>query len=195
VADRVAGTADVPALAETLAGAFFADPVWGWAFADADRRHEQQVAFWSLFLEGSVEFGWVRVTEAFEAVALWIPPGRPDLTEPHAARLSSLVRELVGERAELFFEVLECFDRARPSEAHYYLSLLGTHPEHRGHGFGMRLLAENLAEIDRAGLPAYLESTNPVNVARYEAVGFAVSGGFELPADGPNVTTMRRAGR
>ena len=56
-------------------------------------------------------------------------------------------------------------------------------------------LAENLAEIDRARLPAYVESTNPVNVARYEAVGFAVSGGFALPDDGPDVTTMWRAGR
>ena len=54
--------------------------------------------------------------------------------------------------------------RPGPSLANsWYLSLLGTHPDHRGHGFGMRLLAENLKVVDTERTPAFLESTNPIN--------------------------------
>jgi GNAT superfamily N-acetyltransferase len=79
-------------------------------------------------------------------------------------------------------------------EPHYYLSLLAADPRHRGHGFGMALLAENLAEVDRDGKPAYLESTNPENDHRYERQGFVRCGDFTVPS-GPRVGTMWREAR
>ena len=56
----------------------------------------------------------------------------------------------------------------------------------------MGLLAANLARVDAAHMPAYLESTNPGNLRRYESVGFEVNGEFALPDGGPTVTTMWR---
>ena len=44
VTARVADASEIGAVAETLAGAFFNDPVWGWAFDDPARRHDQHVA-------------------------------------------------------------------------------------------------------------------------------------------------------
>jgi GNAT superfamily N-acetyltransferase len=73
-----------------------------------------------------------------------------------------------------------------------YLSLLATHPDHRGQGIGQRLLAENLAEFDAVGLPAYLESTNPANDHRYERAGFRTLGGFRAVIDDAAVSTMWR---
>ena len=78
---------------------------------------------------------------------------------------------------------------------HYYLSLLGTHPDHRGQGIGMALLAQNLAVIDAEHAAAYLESSNPVNNERYASVGFEPIGQFAHPGDGPAVTTMWRPAR
>ena len=50
--------------------------------------------------------------------------------------------------------LLERFEANHPSDPrHYYLSLLGTHPDHRGRGKGMSLLAANLAWIDGQGFP------------------------------------------
>jgi len=90
--------------------------------------------------------------------------------------------------------LFERFDAAHPhAEPHYYLSLLATHPDHRGAGHGMRLLAENLERIDQEGLPAYLESTNPANNDRYGRVGFEVVGSFEGFVPGSVITTMWRA--
>ena len=85
------------------------------------------------------------------------------------------------------------FEAAHPSEQpHYYLSLLGTHPEQRGHGLGMALLAENLERTDAEGLPAYLESSNLANNARYERLGFRQVGEFTTPGGERTVTTMWR---
>ena len=83
----------------------------------------------------------------------------------------------------------------RPTEPpHFYLSLLGTHDDSRGRGIGMGLLAENLRRIDSLGMPAYLESTNPVNDARYEKQGFERTGSFTVPT-GVVVATMWREPR
>jgi ribosomal protein S18 acetylase RimI-like enzyme len=95
-------------------------------------------------------------------------------------------------------ELFARFDAAHPdAPPHYYLSLLGTHPEHRGHGVGMSLLSESLDRIDAEHAPAYLESSNPANNHRYERCGFGAVGEFFPPGreSGPPVTTMWRDAR
>jgi GNAT superfamily N-acetyltransferase len=136
---------------------------------------------------------WVWTTPGYEAATVWVPPGRPELNETDEALLKPMLEESLGARAGLVFDVFDRFEAAHPhAPDHYYLSLLGTHTAHRGAGIGMRLLADNLARLDAIGMPAYLESTNPANLRRYEGVGFAVCGAFDLPHGGPTVTTMWR---
>jgi GNAT superfamily N-acetyltransferase len=90
-------------------------------------------------------------------------------------------------------ELYERFEANHPtSPEHAYLSLLATHPDHRGHGFGQQLLAANLAAWDRLAVPAYLESTNPANDHRYERAGFRRAGGFRAVRDDAPITTMWR---
>ena len=70
--------------------------------------------------------------------------------------------------------------------------LLGTHPDRRGRGKGMGLLAANLAQIDEQGSAAYLESSNRANDHRYERLGFVQVGEFAAPSGGPTVACMWR---
>jgi GNAT superfamily N-acetyltransferase len=190
---RVARAADLPAMVEALALAFYADPVWGWAFPDPEQRQAQHSAVWRVVAESALDYESAWVVDDGAAVALWIPPGQPELRPAEGERLESLVREMLGGGAARVLETFERFDAAHPDkEPHYYLSLLATHPEHSGRGLGMGLLADSLARIDAEGAPAFLESSNPVNTPRYERLGFAVCGEFELPEDGPNVTQMWR---
>jgi ribosomal protein S18 acetylase RimI-like enzyme len=192
VESRVAIKADLPALAETMALAFYADPVWGWAFPDPDRRLAQHRAVWGFLLESALDYGWVRVADA-GAAALWIPPGKPELRPEDASHFEPMLAALLGDEAPRVLDAFDRFDRAHPAgRPHYYLSLLATHPDHRGRGLGMGLLAESLARIDAEEAAAYLESTNPANHRRYEGVGFAKCGQFELGEDGPTVTQMWR---
>ena len=122
-----------------------------------------------------------------------IPPGGNDMSSEQEEAFDGLASEHLGERAGLLSGLLHRFAAARPTkEPYYYLSLLGTHPAHRGQGIGMALLADNLARIDPEEMPAYLESTNPLNDRRYERVGFRRLGEFRSPFDDHVITTMWR---
>jgi GNAT superfamily N-acetyltransferase len=178
---------------ELFALAFRDDPVWGWAFPDLERRLHQQRLWWGLAMHTAVPYGSVWMTEDGGAAALWLPPGKPELNEEDEARMEPLLRQLVGSRADDVLVLLERFEANHPSDPpHYYLSLLGTHPDHRGRGKGMSLLAANLAWIDGQGFPTYLESSNPANDHRYERLGFVKRGEFAAPGGGPTVAGMWR---
>ena len=186
---RTATTHDVQAAAVTLTGAFANDPVWGWAFPET----EQLEVWWRFWIHGALPQGWVRMAEDAGAVAVWIPPGGSECAPEDEAHIAPLLHALIGDRATLVLETLERFDANHPQEIpHYYLSLLGTAPAQRGHGVGMALLADSLARIDEQRAAAYLESSNPANLTRYEAVGFVPRGEFELPDGHTVITTMWR---
>jgi GNAT superfamily N-acetyltransferase len=189
---RVATDRDLDGLTATLWAAFADDPLWRWAFPD----HSKLEAWWRFLIESALRYPWVWVTGKFAAASVWIPPGGTELTDEDEARVEPLLTELVGPRAPAVIDLLERFEASHPrTEPHYYLSLLGTHPEHRGRGLGMGLLAENLSTIDAEGLPAYLESSNPQNDRRYERLGFVKVGAFATPDDAHSVSTMWREPR
>jgi len=128
---------------------------------------------------------------------VWIPPGGTEMSNEQEAEFGELASSRLGEVGAAYLaQVMATFDANHPrGKPHYYLSLLATHPAHRGHGAGMALLADNLARIDEQGMPAYLESSNAANDHRYVRLGFEPVGAFQLPQDGPVVTTMWRAAR
>jgi GNAT superfamily N-acetyltransferase len=190
---RPATRPEMDGAVETLARAFYADPVWSWTFPDPERRLGQHRAVWGLVAAAALEYGSAWLVGDCAAVALWIPPGKPELRPEDEERLEDMLGELLGDGAARVLETFERFEAAHPErEPHYYLSLLGTNPDHRGRGLGMGLLEATLARIDAEGAPAFLESSNPVNTPRYERLGFAVCGEFDLPEDGPRVTQMWR---
>jgi GNAT superfamily N-acetyltransferase len=190
---RVAVTEDTNEIASTLAEAFFLDPVWGWAFDDPAQRKAQHGAWFRLLVHSALPYQWVWTTPGYEAATVWVPPGCAELNEADEELLEAMLKESLGARAELVFEIFARFEAAHPrTRDHFYLSLLGTHTDHRGAGIGMGLLADNLVRLDALGMPAYLESTNPANLRRYEGAGFVVCGAFDLPDGGPTVTTMWR---
>lgn len=187
---------ELPALATTLAGAFHDDPVWSWVLPDPVVRPRQLAAVWTVLLEAAVDYDWTWSAAEAAAATVWIPPGRSELPEPHEARLVALVQELLGPDTGRIDALGTHFEQAHPTEPdHYYLSLFGTHPDHRGRGIGMDLLIDNLALVDAEHRPAYLESTNPANLDRYRSVGFEDASVFALADGGPVVTTMWRRAR
>jgi GNAT superfamily N-acetyltransferase len=191
---RVATQDDLAELTAVIATAFGADPVWGaYSFPDDGRRLAQSSAVWSAFLAAVLRFGWTFVTPGCEAAAVWVPPGETELLPEHERELESIAeRQLGAGQAAIMFDAFERLESAHPHDPpHYYLSLLGTHADHRGNGIGMKLLAATLEAVDRERMPAYLESTNPANDARYMRVGFQPYGRLALP-NGHIITTMWR---
>jgi GNAT superfamily N-acetyltransferase len=189
---RIAAAGDLDGITATLSAAFASDPLWSWAFP-AGRKLD---VYWRFLVEAAIPHRWVWVLGDYQAVSVWIPPGERELSEADEQRVAPLMRELLGARADDVLQLFDRFDRSHPhDEQHYYLSLLASHPTERGRGLGMRLLAENLARIDEQSMPAYLESSNPANVGRYERLGFRSAGSFSTPDDSHTVTTMWRRPR
>ena len=176
---RVAGAADVEAVVETITLAFRDDPVWGFL--------ERPDVLWRALVTAGLRYPWTFVDGTAAAVAVWLPPGGIELTDDEADDLAGRL----GPDRPGVDRVFAAFDGAHPHEPHFYLSLLATHPAHRGQGRGVALLRENLTRTDAAGVPAYLESSNPVNDARYAAAGFRPRGRVVV-SGGPAVTTMLR---
>jgi GNAT superfamily N-acetyltransferase len=191
---RPAAIDDIGRATQTLSLAFLHDPVWGVALARSDGSTDHHAAYWQIYVEGALRYSTVFMTEDASAVSVWIPPGGTDLTDTGEKAIEQLVgATLEPAAAQAIFELWERFAANHPDdEPHAYLSLLATHPDHRGHGIGQRLLAENLARWDAERLPAYLESTNPGNDHRYERAGFRRIGGFRAVLDDAPISTMWR---
>jgi GNAT superfamily N-acetyltransferase len=193
---RRASLSDCDVVTAITTLAFANDPLWSHAMARVDGSTEHHARFWRLFIPGALRYPWVWLTSGGEATSIWIPPGGTEMSEEQEAELTELANECLGSAADDYLELLSRFDEAHPrNRPHYYLSLLGTHLDHRGKGIGMALLEHDLALIDAEGLPAYLESSNPADNDRYARVGFQAVGEFAYPGGGPLVTTMWRPAR
>jgi GNAT superfamily N-acetyltransferase len=186
---RVATRADLEAVIQTLWLAFRDDPLWRWAFPG----HDELEPWWRLLIGSALRYPWVWAAGDYSAAAVWIPPGGSELTEGEEERVEPLIAQLAGDRAPAVMDLIQRFGDSHPQERpHYYLSLLGTRPDRRGQALGMTLLRHNLALIDAEGMPAYLESSNPENDARYARLGFEPIGEFSTPDASHTVTTMWR---
>jgi GNAT superfamily N-acetyltransferase len=190
---RVASPQDSGEVVSILVDAFYDDPTWSWAFPDPSLRSAQHRQLWGMFVDGAMRFPWVWLTPGNTATSVWIPPNETEFSDEQQAALEPAIVEMLGVKASRVLHMLEMFDQAHPRGVpHFFLSLLATSREHRGHGYGLRLLAENLRQIDEAGMPSYLEASNPANVPLYMRHGFEVLNSFTLPEGGSEVFTMWR---
>ena len=193
----VATEADYDRAVATIVDAFHRDPLWAWICPDPLRRREQHAEIFGLYVESALpnEGVWM-ADESGSAVAVFTPPGLPELSERAEARLEALITDRLGAHGPAVLETFERFEAAVPvGRSFYYLSFLATDPASRGRGLGMGLLAELAGLADRTGRPTYLESTNPDNDRRYRRLGFEARGRFATPDDLHKVTTMWREPR
>ena len=192
---RAAVPGEYARVTEIFALAFAGDPVWGdWTFPESTDRVPLLREFWHPFVVAAGKYDGVVVLGDLAAVALWVPPGVPDLDDQDEAAVAEMLPRVCGERAGLVAQGWDLFAASRPEQPHWYLSLLATAPERRGSGLGMELVQQHLARVDADRSAAYLESTNPGNVQRYRRAGFEADGSFDLP-EGPRVDRMWRTVR
>jgi len=189
---RRAVPADVPELARTLAGAFDDDPLFQTLLPD------DRVARLVKFFEASLRvihlpLGEAWITDDRRAAALFAPPGRWHVSWWQQVRLLPMV-PVFGRNALLGQRMHAEIERRHPPGDHFYLAVLGVHPEAQGQGLGGRVLRPILERCDHEGLDAYLESSNPKNHGFYRRQGFEVVETVALPRD-LQAWTMRRPPR
>jgi GNAT superfamily N-acetyltransferase len=187
---RKAKPTDLPHITETLALAFYDDPVFEWWIGDESRRRELLPGFFGPIAESYLRYDETYSVDEGISAAVWAPPGAEDDEE-----LPTVVGEAVEEYAERLFEVLELMEENHPTDPHNYLFLLGTRPGWQGRGLGSSLMAPVLEASDRDGVPAYLEATSERNKQLYLRHGFEVTDVLQLPDDGPPMWPMWREPR
>jgi GNAT superfamily N-acetyltransferase len=165
---RIATTSDLDGLTATLTAAFEHDPLWSWAFPDPT----DLAVWWQFNIGSALRYPWVWISGDYAAASVWIPPDGTELTDEEEARVEPVLRDLIGPRAPEVIELVRRFDVSHPEgPPHYYLSLLGVHPEHRGEGLGMALLAENLQRMDAEACPPISSRAIPETTAAMNGWG------------------------
>ncbi len=172
----------------TFVAAFVNDPLMRWMFPDADQylaafpqviRHYGGTAF---------DLGTAFRTDDCAGIACWLAPGESVDEEALGGVLEATIEP---ERLGVIFEFMEQVGASHPTFDHWHLPGIAVDPSHQGAGIGSLLLAHSLAEVDRHGAAAYLESSNPLNVPLSERFGFAVIAEIQA-GDSPTIRPMLR---
>jgi GNAT superfamily N-acetyltransferase len=149
----------VPDLAALLGRAFTDDPMLVWPFG-ADET-ERITAFFRAFDEQIADLGWLWEVGPGSGVAAWTPPGNDQVMMDIDRSMRSTLAAAEARHDELWEWIADNF----PREPFWYLDHLAVETEHRGTGLGAALIRHGLDFADRDGVPAFLETARPGNVA------------------------------
>lgn len=186
-----ATAADEAAVYAILALAFSGDPATRWSWPDPKSYLEAFPHFARAFGGAAFKHGGAhRIGSA--GAALWLPPG----AMPDGAALGALMHRTADAGTAVDGpQVMQQMARCHPPEPHWYLPLIGVDPAHQGKGLGAALLEHATDRFDRDGMTAYLESSNPRNIALYERHGFEIVGRIQSGGSPVFTPMVRKPGR
>jgi GNAT superfamily N-acetyltransferase len=186
---RSASDADRQAVVGVITMAFSTDPMARWAYPDPATYLAIMPEAITAFGGKSFTLGTAHLIENGMAAAMWLPPG----VTADEDRLAALMEQHVPkDRVPDMMQVFEKMEGCHPSEPCWYLPLIGVDPTAQGRGAGSALLRHGLAQCDRDGVQAYLESSNPRNVPLYQRHGFEIIGKIQVGSSPTLVPMLRR---
>lgn len=188
---KFAQISDEAGVFAALTLAFSADPMARWSLPDPAKYLAVFPALAKAFGGNSFTEGTAYLANGFAGAALWLRPGARSDEETLMKLFDENVEGAVKKDMPGIFEQMEKF---HPTEPHWYLPMIGVDPAFQGAGVGSALMAEALKAVDRDGLIAYLESSNPKNIPLYEQHGFEVIGEIQS-GNSPVLRPMLRSAR
>lgn len=175
-------------VANTVAASFADDPIWQWIY-DTDRTIpiETGIVLARMLVARSTPGDVIHSVADEGAIALWTAPRESSSSENEKLRDGQATpfmlgfAEQLGDRISITGTLSVAMAEHRPKEPHWYLGILGAHPDRQSQGLGSKVLGAMLAECDALGLPTFLESSNPRNYGFYQRHGYVETG--ELTVD------------
>lgn len=189
---RRATAADLEISAASLTSAFSGDPIFNWLVPKDVEQRLSMIFTGSLTSELAKPDHIVDVADDGAGVALWHDVDDWQTPTPPMRELLPRLFKLFGTRSLRAMRISPAMASVHPAEPHRYLHFIGVHRDQKGQGLGGALLTSMLDECDDMGLPAYLESSNPVNDAMYHRFGFQSRQLVPLPKGAPPMTAMWR---
>lgn len=186
---RAATREDLPRAVRTLGRAFLNYPFTRHTIAAAD--HEVRLERFNEVFVSRVGLGHgsVWVSDDCSAVAVWTTPATTDAV---FTEIGPELAALAGDRAPFAARAEETMSPHRPTEPSWFLATVGVDPEHQGRGLGRAVITPGVEAAEKAGVPAFLETSDERGVRLYRGLGFQVSAEYVLPDGGPRTWAMTR---
>ncbi len=189
----VATAEDVSRLADALADAFHADPVYTWMLPSSLRLTARLRALFTAEMEQyGLRQGTVWTTTGRDGAVVALPPDAWKMPESITLSQAFVWVRAFGRRLLLAQRVQRALEQHHPSEPHFYVRIVGVRSARQGQGLGSALMQPTLDEADALGLPTYLEASTQRSAALYARLGFVHLGALTLPDGGPPIWPMRR---
>jgi len=176
---RRVGQEALESVATTVAASFADDPIWKWIYDTSDTiAIETGIVLARMLVARSTPGDAIHSIDDEGAVALWTAPKESSSTENEALRddqampFTTAFAAQLGDRIAVTGKLSAAMAVHRPSQTHWYLGILGTHPDRQNQGLGSMVLAKMLSKADAIGLPTFLESSNPRNYDFYRRHGY-----------------------
>lgn len=196
------GAFGVDQIAETLASAFSHDPLMMFLLGDeVKEEHEERLRpmfYWCVreIVSKPNDKAFLYASHDKLSAALWV---RHDAIEPNFfSKWSGMVSffSCFRRRLPAAIQSFTVFEKQRPLGAYMYLWIIGTHQDCQSKGRGSSVMVDVLKICDSEGLPAYLESSNPLNRNFYKKFGFEIIEPMTgLPEGCPPIDRMLRKPR
>jgi ribosomal protein S18 acetylase RimI-like enzyme len=182
-----------------FAAAFADDPVFLWLTCAGPARQAALERFFLLTLRSrTLAQGETWLAANGLAAAVWIPPYSP-VASPQVLdelRMLTAILRLTGlAHLTRGAAMAAAIADAQPDQPCFYLAFIGVAPRLQGAGLGSLLLDRMLKRVDAARASAYLENSNPKNLALYERAGFAVTREIVARSNAPPLFAMWRPAR
>jgi ribosomal protein S18 acetylase RimI-like enzyme len=190
----------LPQAIAMLGQAFHNDPLSVYIYPDDAERTRCLPLMYSVPLCYTLRYGEITTTSDITGCACWLPPKSTTVSLKRLLRIGALTTAFkMGLPGLLRFNKADTYMQSAHkrcvTEPHWYLWVLGVDPAHQGQGIGSTLLHAGLQRADAAGLPCYLDTTNPKNVPLYQKFGFTIASEVTIPNSNLHVWNMVRPGR
>lgn len=176
---------DVSKAGFILADAFEIDPIWKIVLGSCSKA--QRNSWFEAPVRYCMKYGTAMASSSsIEGFIGWLPGGFAEMTFDRMLKSGATKSgKKAGFKAMLRMMPLKIFDEHRKihmgNKPYIYVMIVGVSPQFQGKGVGGKLLRAVIAESEKTGLPIYLETGTPNNVAMYEHLGFIVLDKIAVP--------------
>lgn len=164
-----------------LVTAFAQDPITGFLLQSGPGYQERLVQFFSLLMRARLTLKMpvlvARGPSGIHGAAMGYATAHPAWPRDLTDEWDRFERAIPGltDRMAIYDEISA---KGKPRAPHYYLGVIGVHPDMHGRGIGTQLLRSfcDVSDSDPLSCGVYLETAEESNLAFYERAGFAETG-------------------
>jgi GNAT superfamily N-acetyltransferase len=190
---RPATPAELDDVVRLFADAFATDPMITWPLPPGAPLDAIEALFSIVIHDayGPMDVVSVAGDDRVDGAAVWLPPGEVARFDDVEAATRPKIAALTDDGGARYAQFWDWLGAHLPDEPSWFLDILGVREGARGRGVASMLVRHGLGLAHAEGVPAVLETGNPVNVPMYEHLGFRVIEQDDAPEGGPTIWFLR----